>query len=121
MSGGTSALLRSSLCGVVLALAAFTTGCAVDATSDGEDEMGSVEAQADLPVGKSVVLTGAGAPQGTLTDLQLPTSGAQSKSSTSKLEELAEPEPEPWKPDGHGSRTARVILGAHLAGSDDPK
>ncbi len=49
MSDGRTTLWRTSLCGVVMALAAFSTGCAVDASSDGDDD--AIEAQADLVVG----------------------------------------------------------------------
>ena len=38
MSGGRSTLWRTSLCGVVMALTVFSTGCAVDASSDAEDD-----------------------------------------------------------------------------------
>lgn len=97
MSGGTSALWRTSLCGVAMALLAFSTGCAVDA-SDVEDDTGAVEAQAD----STVILIDTGSPSPG-TGLQVPTSTTQSK--TKQAEQIVEPEPEPWKPHGRARAT----------------
>lgn len=102
MSGGTSALWRTSLCGVAMAFVVLGTGCAIDASDPDED---TIEAQADLSIRMPALIGGLKKPTG-------PKSGhvtktGQTKSPTSKLDEVVEPEPEPWHPDGR-------------SGSDDP-
>jgi hypothetical protein len=96
MSGGRSTLWRTSLCGVVMALAAFSTGCAVDASSDAED--GTIEAQADLVTdapGSAKVGEPVGSPQAPTTT----TTTTETKApATGKVEEVVEPEPDPWHP-----------------------
>ncbi len=82
MSGGTSALWRTSLCGVVIALTVIGTGCAVETANDAEAE-DTTEVTADL------TLASPAAPSPDIT-----AGGASGKSPTN---ELVEPEPEPWK------------------------
>lgn len=111
MSGGRSTLWRTSLCGVVMALAAFSTGCAVDASSDGEDE--TVEAPADLVVGSPAV-PGAAKLAEPVSNPQAPTTDTtQTKSpGQPKAEEIVEPEPDPWHPRSRaGSDSDRISLG----------
>ena len=103
MSGGTSTFWRASLCGVAMALSVFGTGCAIDASDPDEDP---VEAKADLSLNVPELI-------GALKKPTRPKSGhvtktGQTKSPTSKADEVAEPEPEPWHPDSRG-------------GSDDPE
>lgn len=96
MSDGRSTLWRTSLCGVVMALSVFSTGCAVDASSDGDDD--TEETQADL----IVVDTKTPRDPGKLTDPvslpQFPQTTLVSRSLAGKIDELVEPEPEPWHP-----------------------
>ncbi|MEP7121699.1 MAG: hypothetical protein ABJE95_12340 [Byssovorax sp.] len=102
MSGGTSTLWRTSLCGVVMALSVFATGCAMEAG----------DADEDTGVGTAEVIS-MPAPLGGLKQPKSPVTGhgskvtVQAKSPTSKIDEVVEPEPEPWHPDTRG-------------GSDDP-
>ena len=95
MSGGTSTLWRTSLCGVVMALSVFGTGCAID-TGDADED--TAEAQADVTI--SMPSLG-----GSLKKPTSPLGGhvgkvtEQAKSPTSKLDDVVEPQPEPWHPD----------------------
>ena len=124
MSGGRSTLWRTSLCGVVMALAAFSTGCAVDASSDAEDD--AIEAQADLIAG-STDAPGAAKLGDPVDSPQAPTTTTitttETKSpATSKVEELVEPEPDPWHPRSRaGSDSDKVSLGTRSGLSDDRK
>ena len=102
MSGGTSTLWRTSLCGVMMAFAVLGTGCAIDAGDTDED---TVEAPAELAISLPKPVGGLKKPQGPGGGhLKV---GGQAKSPASKLDEVVEPEPEPWHPDGRG-------------GADDP-
>ncbi len=119
MSGGKSTLWRTSLCGVVMALTVFSTGCAVDASSDAEDDTG--EAQADLIVVDSTVSLGSGKLAEPVSTPKFLTSTAQAKSPSGKLDELIEPEPEPWRPRGHAGSddSDHVTVDTSSALSDD--
>jgi hypothetical protein len=122
MSDGRSTLWRTSLCGVVMALAVFSTGCAVDASSDGEDDT-TEEAQADLIVVDSTVVVGAGTLTGPVSAPWFPTTTTQTKSPAGKIDELVEPEPEPWHPRSSpdSEDTNKVSLGTRSDRSDDGK
>ncbi len=107
MSGGISALWRTSLCGVAMALAVSSTGCAIqDVDADSTDE-DAVAAQANLTVALPQHNGGLKAPKDPLSGPKSGKVGAQAKSPAAKLDEVSEPEPEPWHPDARG-------------GSDDP-
>jgi hypothetical protein len=100
MSGGTSTLWRTSLCGVVMALTVFGTGCAVDTGESDEEDV--VAVQLDVTIGAPNVSGGLKTPSGPLTN-PLAKTGAQAKSPSSSLDQVAEPEPEPWHPNGRAS------------------
>lgn len=119
MSGGKSTLWRTSLCGVVMALTVFSTGCAVDASSDAEDD--TEEAQADLIVVDSTVSLGSGRLAEPVSTPNFLTSTAQAKSASSRLDELMEPEPEPWRPRSRAGSddSDNVTVNTRSALSDD--
>ena len=122
MSDGRSTLWRTSLCGVVMALAAFSTGCAVDASSDAEDDT-TEETQADLDFVDPTELVGSGTLTGPVSTPWLPPIAMQTKSPTGRIDELVEPEPEPWHPRSGPDTddTSKVRLGARSDRSDDGK
>jgi hypothetical protein len=122
MSGGRSTLWRTSLCGVVMALTVFSTGCAVDASSDAGDD--TEEAQADLIIVDSTVSLGSGKLAEPVSGPQLPPITTQTQSPGGKLDELFEPEPEPWHPRSSraGSEDSdQVTMDTRSALSDDYK
>ena len=98
MSGGTSALWRTSLCGVVMALTVLGTGCAIEATSDAEEE-DTAEVTANLIIAVPVAPGGLVTPKGPLDSPVITVTGTQAKTPSSTAGELMEPEPDPWKPD----------------------
>lgn len=98
MSGGTSALWRTSLCGVVMALTVLSTGCAIEAASDAEAE-DTAEVTADLVGASPVTPGGLVTPKGSLSTPEVTVIATQAVSPTSKSGDLKEPEPDPWKPD----------------------
>ena len=118
MSGGMLTLWRTSLCGVVVALTVFSTGCAVDASSDADDD--TEEAQAALLVGGSTDSPGSAQLTAPGSGSQLPTTSTQTQS---PVDELIEPEPEPWHPRSRaGSEdSALVTLGTRGDRSGDRK
>lgn len=122
MSDGRSTLWRTSLCGVVMALTVFSTGCAVDASSDGEDDT-TEEAQAGLIFVDATIPLGAGKLPQPVSIPELTRAITQSKSLTGKIDELVEPEPEPWHPRSHddSEESQRVTMGTDSALSDDHK
>ena len=122
MSGGRSTLWRTSLCGVVMALTVFSTGCAVDASGDAEDN--TEGAQADLIVVDSTVSLGSGTRAEPVSGPQLPPITTQTQSPGSKLDELFEPEPEPWHPRSSRAESEdsdQVTVDTRSALSDDYK
>ncbi len=121
MSGGMLTLWRTSLCGVVVALTVFSTGCAVDASSDAEDE--TEEAQAGLIVVGSTDSPGSEQLTAPGSGSQLPTTGSQTQSPAAKVDELIEPEPEPWHPRSlvDSEDSALVTLGTRADRSGDRK
>ena len=100
MSGGTSTLWRTSLCGVAMVLAVFGTGCAVDTGEPDEEDV--VAVQSGVTISPPSVGGGLKTPSGPLTN-PLAKSSAEAKSPAGSLDEVAEPEPEPWHPNGRGS------------------
>jgi hypothetical protein len=122
MSGGTSALWRASLCGVVMALTVVGTGCAVETASDAEAE-DTAEVTADLTLASPVAPGGLVAPKGPLGGPESTLVGTQTKSSTDNPDELMEPEPEPWKPGGRATTEDpnQVDMGATPGSSGDFK
>ena len=122
MSDGRSTLWRTSLCGVVMALTVFSVGCAVDASSDREDDAAE-EAQADLIVAGSTVLVGSGTPTRPVSAPSFPQTSTQASSPTGKIDELVEPEPDPWHPRSSPDTddTSKVSLGSRSDRSDDHK
>ena len=121
MSGGRSTLWRTSLCGVVMALTVFSTGCAVDASSDAEDD--TEEVQADLIVVDSAVSLGSGKLAEPVGGPLFPPITTQTQSPGSNFDELFEPEPEPWHPrSGPDTEdTNKASLGTRSDRSDDGK
>lgn len=121
MSDGRSTLWRTSLCGVVMALTVFSTGCAIDASSDGEDA--TEEAQSDLILVDTKTPLGTGKLAEPVSTPEFPRTTMQSQSPAGKIDELVEPEPEPWHPrsraDSEDSETVTVDKSAAL--SDDRK
>jgi hypothetical protein len=107
MSGGTSTLWRTSLCGVVMALSVFGTGCAIENVDAGDADENTAEAQADVTLSMPVLGGAIEKPTSPVTGHDTKVTG-QAKSPTSKLDEVVEPQPEPWHPDSR-------------AGSDDPE
>ena len=102
MSGGTSTLWRTSLCCVALALTVFSTGCAIqNADADDADE-DTVETQAGVTVAILQHKGGLQAPKDPLGGHKLTKGSAQTKSPAAKLDEVSEPEPEPWQPGARG-------------------
>lgn len=102
MSGGTSALWRASLCGVAMALTVFGTGCAIqNVDADDSDENVAAADQADT-IGMPQHNGGLKAPKNPVSGTKIVKGGAQAKSPAAKLDEVSEPEPEPWHPDGRG-------------------
>ena len=99
MSGGTSTLWRTSLCGVALALTVFSTGCAIQNADADED---TVETQAGVTVAILQHKGGLQAPKDPLGGHKLTKGSAQTKSPAAKLDEVSEPEPEPWQPGARG-------------------
>jgi len=98
MSGGITALFRTSLCGVVMALTVLSTGCAIEAASDAEaDDI--TEVADELTVAVPTAPGGLVLPKGPPAGPEVVVIGIQAKS-TNNGDELMEPEPEPWKPDG---------------------
>jgi hypothetical protein len=118
MSDGRSTLWRTSLCGVVMALTVFSTGCAVDASSDGDDD--TEEVQADLIVGESETPLGTGKLAEPVSLPQFPQTTLVSKSLGGKIDELVEPEPEPWHPRSQDD-SGKVTVGTGSALPDDHK
>ena len=102
MSGGTSALWRTSLCGVVMALSVFSTGCAIQNVDADDSDEDTVAAQADLTVAVPQHTGGLKAPKNPVNGPKITKVGAQAKSPSVKLDEVSEPEPEPWHPDARG-------------------
>jgi hypothetical protein len=94
MSGGTSTLWRTSLCGVVMALAVLGTGCAIETASDSDED--TAETQADLTLILPKVVGGLQTPKGAVSGPYIPNPIAQTKSPVSHFTEFAEPEPDPW-------------------------
>jgi hypothetical protein len=105
MSGGTSALWRASLCGLAMALSVFSTGCAIQNgdVDDTDEDVAVAQAAVGMPQHNG----GLKAPKNPVTGPKIVKGGAQAKSPAAKLDEVSEPEPEPWHPDTRG-------------GSDDP-
>ena len=106
MSGVTSALWRTSVCGLVTALAVFSAGCAIENGDAGDVEEDTVAAQAAVTISLPTHNGGLKAPKNPVSGPNF-TKGTQAKSPASKLDQVSEPEPEPWHPDARG-------------GSDDP-
>ncbi len=102
MSGGTSTLWRASLCSVVMALTVLGTGCAIENVDAGDPDEDTAEALADLTVNVPKPSGGLKAPKDPIGGAVFNKLGGHAKSPTRKLDEVAEPEPEPWHPDGRG-------------------
>jgi hypothetical protein len=83
-----------------MALAVFSTGCAVDATDDGEED--TTEVQATIVVNTTVSLGSGKAGQPVSSPLRaMSSTPTPSPAPGSRLDQVADPLPEPWHP---GSR-----------------
>jgi hypothetical protein len=123
MSGGNSTLWRASLCSVVMAFAVLGTGCAIENgdAADADDE--AVETQQDLTVNIPKPSGGLKAPKNPVLNLPANMIGTQTKSPVTNSDPIAEPEPEPWHPDGRGgsANPDDVKLGTTPDRTDDKK
>ena len=102
MSGGTSTLWRTSLCGVALALTVLSTGCAMQNVDADDADEETVETQAGVTIALPQPKGGLQAPKNPLGAPRITKGGTETESPGAKLNEVSDPLPEPWHPDARG-------------------